>query len=70
MPTNNLILIDETVAQQIPELRAQGLTIRKIAEVLGVSDGTVRKYQNYTFKYKFTARQIEIARAALEKSSK
>lgn len=70
MATNNLILIDESAAEQIPKLRAQGLPIRTIAEMLGVSDGTVRKYQNYQATYKFTPRQIEIARAALEKRGK
>lgn len=70
MPTKNLILIDESAAEQVPRLRAQGLPIRTIAEMLGISDGTVRKYQNYEFKYNFTPRQIEIAQAALEKRGK
>lgn len=69
--------IDPDILRQIPELRKQGLSFRKIASQLNIGEATVRKHQNYrptTLKpessYRFTKRQLEIALAAAEKNAR
>ena len=69
--------IDDFILEQIPGLRAQGLSFYKIAEILGIGESTVRKHQNFKsinkkplVEYNFTDRQIEIAIAAAEKNAR
>ena len=77
MPTRNKTPIDEDILEQIPFLRAQGLSFYKIAEKLGIGESTARKHQNYKLQnnkplsqYSFTKRQLEIAIKAAEKNAR
>lgn len=69
--------IDDFILEQIPGLRAQGLSFYKIAEILGIGESTARKHQNFKLKnnkalveYNFTDRQLEIAILAAEKNAR
>lgn len=73
----NKVPISEDVLEQIPGLRSQGMSFRKIAAKLRIGETTVRKYQNYKLKndkpiseYNFTKRQLEIAISAAEKNAR
>ena len=75
--TKNKTPIDDFILEQIPGLRAQGLSFYKIAERLGIGESTVRKHQNFKLQnnkalaeYNFTERQLEIAIAAAEKNAR
>ena len=69
--------IDDYVLEQIPGLRAQGLSFRAIAAKLNIGETTVRKHQNFKLQnkkplseYAFTDRQLEIAIKAAEKNAR
>lgn len=73
----NITPIDDLVLEQIPGLRAQGLSFRAIATQLKIGESTVRKHQNFKLQnkkplseYNFTKRQLEIAIAAAEKNAR
>ena len=67
--------VPHEILKQIPELRADGLSNYKIAEILGIGESTVRRNKDYDpkaieprSKYQFTKRQMEIAIKVAEKN--
>lgn len=65
------IPVDEMTIRQIRGFLKLGVPMREIGRRLGVAESTVRNYKNYDPRdpkfYRFTPRQLEIARAAVEK---
>ena len=69
--------LDSETLRKIPELRKQGLSFYKIADILGIGESTARKHQNYRAttakpldQYNFTVRQMEIALEAAKKNAR